>query len=183
MRIIAGSFKGRTLRGPTGPGVRPTSDSLRETLFNIMRDRVEGARFLDGFAGTGAVGLEALSRGASHATFVERDARVVGLLEKNVAACRVEHQVTVLKDLFAGVARRRGLTGEFDIVFIDPPYDIEGINAIIAEAASCVTPGGILVVEHGRKRTVESTVGAVERWRLLEAGDSALSFYRGPSAG
>ena len=183
MRIIAGAFKGRTLRGPTGPGVRPTSDSLRETLFNIIRDRVEGARFLDGFAGTGAVGLEALSRGASEATFVERDARVMSLLEKNVAACRVENRVTVLKDLFAGVARRRGLVGEFDIVFVDPPYDIEGINGIIAEAASCITPAGLLIVEHGRKRTVEPVVGAVERYRLLEAGDSALSFYSVPSAG
>lgn len=183
MRIIAGAFKGRTLRGPTGPGVRPTSDSLRETLFNVIRDRVDGARFLDAFAGTGAVGLEALSRGAVEATFIERDPRVVSLLEKNVAACRVEAQVIVLKDQFAGVGRRHGLVGEFDIVFVDPPYDIEGIDRIILEAASFVVPTGLLIVEHGRKRNVTESAGVLERYRLLTAGDSALSFYGVPGGG
>src|SRR5262245_14937471 len=89
MRIVAGTLKGRTLKGPTGPGLRPTSDGLRETLFNVLGDQVDGVRVLDGFAGTGAVGLEALSRGAATVTFVEKDRRALELIRRNIEACGV----------------------------------------------------------------------------------------------
>src|SRR5690348_2883385 len=89
MRIIAGSLKGRRLKTPTWAGLRPTSDKLRETLFNILAPRVAGARVLDGYAGTGALGIEALSRGAASVTFVERDRRAQGLIEENLARCGV----------------------------------------------------------------------------------------------
>src|SRR3954466_15013003 len=97
MRVIAGRFKGRRLQAPTWEGLRPTSDKLRETLFNILAPRIEGARVLDGFAGTGAVGIEALSRGASHVTFVERDPRAVALIEANLALCGIGADYNVLR--------------------------------------------------------------------------------------
>src|SRR3954469_5733663 len=95
MRVIAGSFKGRRLKAPTWDGLRPTSDKLRETLFNILAPRIEGARVLDGYAGTGALGIEALSRGAAHVTFVERDPRAIALIEQNLAGCGVAGDYTI----------------------------------------------------------------------------------------
>src|SRR5829696_2133749 len=95
VRVIAGRFKGRRLKAPTWDGLRPTSDKLRETLFNILAPRIEGARVLDGFAGTGAVGIEALSRGAAHVTFVEQDRRAAGLIQANLAACGIEADYNV----------------------------------------------------------------------------------------
>src|SRR5882672_7787597 len=95
MRVIAGRFKGRRLKTPDWDGLRPTSDKLRETLFNILAARIDGARVLDGYAGTGAVGIEAISRGASHVTFVERDARAATLIEANLKACGIEGGYTI----------------------------------------------------------------------------------------
>src|ERR1700740_2009082 len=95
MRIVAGRLKGRRLDAPAWEGLRPTSDKLRETLFNVLAPRIEGARLLDGFAGTGAVGIEALSRGASHVTFVESDPRASALIADNLAACGIEQGYTI----------------------------------------------------------------------------------------
>src|SRR5215510_10168854 len=95
MRIIAGSLKGRRLKTPTWDGLRPTSDKLRETLFNILGARIEGARVLDGYAGTGAIGIEALSRGATHVTFVEKNRRAAALIEENLRSCGVERGYTI----------------------------------------------------------------------------------------
>src|SRR5918995_4573009 len=95
MRVIAGQLRGRRLKTPSWEGLRPTSDKLRETLFNIVAPRIEGARVLDGYAGTGAVGIEALSRGAAHVAFVETDRRAVSLIQSNLAACGVEQGYTI----------------------------------------------------------------------------------------
>jgi 16S rRNA (guanine(966)-N(2))-methyltransferase RsmD len=181
VRIIAGAWKGRTLAGPAVAGVRPTSDGLRETLFNVLQGRVAGARVLDGFAGTGAVGLEALSRGALHATFVESDRRVAEGLERNVARCGAGDRSTLLRDRFVGVSVRRGLTS-FDIVFLDPPYDAEDLAAVASEGVSLLAPTGTLVIEHSRRRAAPHPPPGVERDRVLVAGDSALAFYRAVSA-
>src|SRR5512132_708308 len=97
MRVIAGTFKGRQLETPKWDGLRPTSDKLRETLFNILAPRIEGARVLDGFAGTGAVGIEALSRGAAHVSFVEKDRRAVALIQANLTACGIEADYNVFQ--------------------------------------------------------------------------------------
>src|SRR5687767_6163229 len=123
MRVIAGRFKGRRLKTPSWIGLRPTSDKLRETLFNILAPRLRGARVLDGFAGTGALGIEALSRGAEHVTFIERDPRAQALVAGNLAHCRIETGYTVLR-----VPVARGLEqlrtdpafAPFDIVLFDP---------------------------------------------------------------
>jgi 16S rRNA (guanine(966)-N(2))-methyltransferase RsmD len=177
MRIIAGTLKGRRLAGPRGDGVRPTSDRLRETLFNILGARVRGARVLDAYAGTGGVGLEAVSRGAAGVTFVERDRRTTALLRDNIAACGVEALCAVVCADFLDDRASRAAAGPFDIVFVDPPYDGTDLAAIAEAAVRLSGPDGIVIVEHSRRRTSPDEAGAFVRVRLLTAGDSALAFY------
>jgi 16S rRNA (guanine(966)-N(2))-methyltransferase RsmD len=183
MRIIAGAFKGRRLAEPKGAGLRPTSDSLRETWFNVLQS-VEGARVLDGFAGTGALGLEALSRGAARVTFVDFDRRAIALIEANIRRCRAEKACVIVKrDFLAGSSRATSSTREepelFDLVLLDPPYDVVDLEAIVTAGAPLVAPGGRLVLEHSRRRVSPEidAAGSLRRVRLLTAGDSALSFY------
>src|SRR5687767_3100967 len=122
MRVIAGQFKGRNLKSPPSMQVRPTSDRLRETLFNVIADRVPGSRFLDLCAGSGAVGIEALSRGAAHATFVDRSRRSCQLIESNLELCRVPEEQ---RDIYCSEATeflKQWDTDKWDVVFLDPPY-------------------------------------------------------------
>jgi 16S rRNA (guanine966-N2)-methyltransferase len=177
MRIIAGRLKGRRLRGPAGSGVRPTSDGLRETLFNVLGPTVDGLRVLDAFAGTGALGLEALSRGAIAVTFVERDRREVRVLEANVAACGVQEACAIIRDDFLVFAARVTGRDHFDLVLLDPPYEATDLHAVLAAAAPLVAPAGQLVIEHSRRRVVPESIDALARTRLLVAGDSALAWY------
>ena len=121
MRIVAGSLKGRRLEAPSWEGLRPTSDKLRETLFNVLAPRIQGARMLDGYAGTGAVGIEALSRGAAHVTFVERDPRAAALIEANLERCGVSDRYAIIRARFAGT-ERPSVGDTFDVIFLDPPY-------------------------------------------------------------
>jgi 16S rRNA (guanine966-N2)-methyltransferase len=182
MRVIAGALKGRQLKAPTWEGLRPTSDKLRETLFNVLAGRVAGARVLDGYAGTGAVGIEAISRGAAHVTFVEQDRRALALVEENLARCGVRNGYAIIR---APVARAlETLQADpafvpFDIVLLDPPYDQPPARAL-TEAGSrdrLLAPGGILVLEHARREPSPESAGRLARTRLLTSGDSALSFY------
>ena len=177
MRIVAGTLKGRRLLSPSWDGLRPTSDRLRETLFNIVASRAQDARVLDAFAGTGAVGIEALSRGAAHVTFVESDRRAVELIRRNLAACRVRDAYTMIPVPFA-VAVQRLEGAEFDLVLLDPPYAAEDVDDVVRAAGDWLAPGGWLVLEHGAARSAPEAAGAVERFRVVRAGDSALSFYR-----
>jgi 16S rRNA (guanine(966)-N(2))-methyltransferase RsmD len=174
MRIIAGTLKGRRLAGPTGAGVRPTSDGLRETLFNILGPSVTGARVLDGFAGTGAVGLEALSRGAAHVTFVERDRRALAVLRENIQHCGVESSARVVaRDFDRAVAP----PAIFDLILLDPPYDVKDLNAVLAVAAAVAAERGQVVLEHSRRRAAPDAESGLRRVRLVTSGDSALAFY------
>lgn len=178
MRIVAGSLKGRRLDGPTWDGLRPTSDSLRETLFNVLGPTLAGARVMDAFAGTGAVGIEALSRGAAHVTFVEKDPRAITLLKRNIAHVGVENACAIIRDDFmTSRAQRIDPETRYDLVFLDPPYDIPNLDAAIAAAAARTAIGGRVVVEHSRRRALPDGVAGASRYRVLEAGDSALSFY------
>src|SRR6188768_797025 len=130
MRIVAGTWRGRTLKSPSWDGLRPTSDRLRETLFNILGPSIAGARVLDGYAGTGAIGIEALSRGAAHVTFVEKDARAVTLVEANLAALAPDRagDRAIIRAAFADATAR--LAGErFDLIIMDPPYAHEAAAA------------------------------------------------------
>ena len=178
MRVIAGQFKGRRLKAPTWDGLRPTSDKLRETLFNILAARVEGARVVDGFAGTGAVGIEALSRGAAHVTFIERDRRASALIEANLTLCGVKQGYTIDCGDVASVLRRAGRDAACDLVLLDPPYDIDPdtVTEVIEVAAGRVTVDGLLVLERASRGEVE-VPGMLSRVRDVTSGDSTLTFF------
>ena len=174
MRIIAGRYKGRRLKAPHWDGLRPTSDKLRETLFNILAPRIEGARVLDGYAGTGAVGIEALSRGAAHVTFVERDRRARALIEENLAGCGVERDYTIRgEDVAAALSHERG--GAYDVILLDPPYD-SATAGVLDAAARALIPGGLIVLERATRREPDEP-STLERVRDVKSGDSTLTFF------
>jgi len=175
MRVIAGALKGRRLKTPTWTGLRPTSDKLRETLFNILAPRIVGARVLDGFAGTGAIGIEALSRGAARVTFVDQDRRALALIAANLAHCGVAEGYVMIR---ASVSRAlTDLRAEsFDIMIFDPPYDHQP-SAVLAAAASCLAANGVLALEHALRHPSPEAAGRLVRTRQVVSGDSALSFY------
>ena len=183
LRIIAGALKGRRLETPDWPGLRPTSDRLRETLFNVLAPRLAGAHFLDAFAGTGAIGIEALSRGAAAVTFVEQDPRALRLIEANLARCRVEDRYAIIRAGFAGFALSEAGAGApaeskgFDLLFLDPPYGQAELAASLDAAAPLVGPGSLLVIEHAWRDEAPVEVSGLRRTRQLRSGDSALSFY------
>ncbi len=176
MRIISGSLKGRRLKTPDWPGVRPTSDKLRETLFNVLGSRVERARVLDGYAGTGAVGIEALSRGAAHVTFVERDARAIRLIDDNLRHCGVTDRYAIIRVDFAGVPAR--LPGAaFDILFLDPPYGRAELNEALTGAQPLASDDTFVVIEHAKRDAPPAVAGNLVLTRTLVSGDSGLAFY------
>ena len=175
MRVIAGCFKGRRLQTPTWQGLRPTSDKLRETLFNILAPRVEGARVLDGYAGTGAIGIEASSRGATHVTFIESNRRAAALIEENLRACGVEQGYTIqCADVAA--ALNASASGTFDLILLDPPYDIENVSAVLGAAARHLAGDGLIVLERATRREPEES-DALQRVRDVKSGDSTLTFF------
>ncbi|MEO8078458.1 MAG: 16S rRNA (guanine(966)-N(2))-methyltransferase RsmD [Acidobacteriota bacterium] len=176
MRIITGTLKGRRLTAPDWPGLRPTSDKLRETLFNILAPRISGATLLDGYAGTGAVGIEAISRGASHVTFVERDARAVALIEANLRHCGVIDRHAIIRAGFAGTVRTPGRP-PFDLIFIDPPYGAAELHDALIAAEPLVGEGTLLIVEHAKRDQALDRIGHLARVRVVTSGDSALGFY------
>jgi 16S rRNA (guanine(966)-N(2))-methyltransferase RsmD len=184
MRIIAGKYRGRKLRSPPSLGTRPTSDRLRETLFNILAPRIAGARFLDLCAGSGAVGIEALSRGAAHATFVDRSRKMYALIKDNLQALKIDdREFEVVTSEAVKFLRRFEQKGSqpFDVIFFDPPYaaDYETVlNCIGENAATLLGEDGLMVVEHRKKKELVAEFGPLERYRFLKQGDSCLSFYR-----
>jgi 16S rRNA (guanine966-N2)-methyltransferase len=181
MRIISGAHKGRRLDAPDWPGLRPTSDRLRETLFNVLAPKIAGARVLDGCAGTGAVGIEALSRGAAHATFADRDPRAIRLISRNLARCGIADRYAIIRtDLSTTAARLPPQT--YDLIFLDPPYDTDPV-ALARAAAERLAAGGLLVIEHARRRTLPDRIDGLTRVRELRAGDSALAFFTSATSG
>ncbi|MGE0447188.1 MAG: 16S rRNA (guanine(966)-N(2))-methyltransferase RsmD [Vicinamibacterales bacterium] len=177
MRVIAGAYKGRRLKAPTWDGLRPTSDKLRETLFNILAPRMAGAAVLDGFAGTGAVGIEALSRGAARVVFVERDRRAQALIAANLAACGVPAQgYTIEGGELVAALRRMPADAGFDLILLDPPYDIANTREVLDAAAARLRAGGLLVLERATRREPDAPASLI-RVRDVKSGDSALTFY------
>jgi 16S rRNA (guanine966-N2)-methyltransferase len=183
MRIIEGKFRRLPLRGaPASGGLRPTARRLREILFTRLSREVVGARFLDLCAGSGAVGLEALSRGAAHVTFVEASAEACDFIAANLRACGVadahaevrEDEVLSFLRLSAGALGRR-----WDIAFFDPPYaaDYAPVLSIFGAGAALERKRGVLVVEHHCENRLAETFGVLRRWRVIRQGDSCLSFY------
>lgn len=181
MRVIAGSLRSRSLNAPPGLDTRPTSDRLRETLFNVLAPRIEGARFLDLYAGSGAVGIEAISRGAAHVLLVERAQPALKVLRDNLARLGLGNAVAVHAGTVAAFLRRPA-SAQFDIVFLDPPYDAEKeyaftLERLGLEGLALLAPGAVVIAEHRRKDKLAERYGALQRQRLLQQGDAALSFY------
>ena len=178
MRIIAGRHKGRRLKAPSWEGLRPTSDTLRETLFNVLAPRVEGARVLDGYAGTGAIGIEALSRGAAHVTFIEKSRRAAALIAENLKTCGVEGGYTIQCAEVAAALDALPAADAFDLILLDPPYDIENVSAALEVAARRVAAGGLVVLERAARREPDAPA-ALRRTRDVKSGDSTLTFFIG----
>lgn len=186
MRVIAGTLRRRMLEAPAGLATRPTSDRLRETLFNVLAPRMEGARFLDLYAGSGAVGIEAVSRGARQAVLVERAAPALKVLRGNLEKLGLRGEVRVEA---VGVAAflRRGRPQisalQFDVVFLDPPYEAadeyaQALGLLGGEANELLAENAMVIAEHRRKEKLADRYGMLARTRLLEQGDAALSFYK-----
>jgi 16S rRNA (guanine(966)-N(2))-methyltransferase RsmD len=186
MRIIAGSYRSRTLAAPSGLATRPTSDRLRETLFNVLAPRIGrpdgGAAFLDLYAGSGAVGIEALSRGAARVEFVERAPAALSVLGANLAKLGVTTGFRIHNRSVSSFLRLLKAGAAFDIVFLDPPYDAAReyaatLGALGGDSVGALAAGAIVIAEHRRKEKLQDRYGELTRTRLLEQGDAALSFY------
>jgi len=186
MRVVAGTYRSRILKSLKGLALRPTSDKLRETLFNVLGAGVAGSRFVDLFAGTGAIGIEALSRGAAEVVFIENHAPAANLIRKNLESLGVRTGATVLAvDALRGLdmlaTRHRPGDPPFDFVFLDPPYAAADDYARVLRflgAAAFLASGGILIAEHHRKFDLPEHSGELQRVRVLKQGDAALSFFR-----
>jgi len=173
MRVIGGEFRSRRLQSMPGMDVRPTPDKVRESLFNMLSQEIEGSVFVDAYAGTGAVGIEALSRGARRAIFIEKDRAAVNLIKSNLAALGAEARARVIHGpaaLYLG-----GLDAH--IVFIDPPYPKEREYRAAMEALETKSPG-LVIVQHSTRFAVADEYGSLHRSRLVKYGDNALSFFR-----
>ena len=186
MRVIAGTYRSRQLIAPRGMATRPTSDRLRETLFNVLAPHIADARFADLYAGTGAVGIEALSRGAAHVTFVESAASAIATLRANLTALKIREGFQIeqrsVPPVLRNLARR---APHFALVYLDPPWDdeaayTESLTLLSASAATLLAPEAIVIAEHASRgsATPADTYGVLQRYRILEQGDAALSFYR-----
>ncbi len=172
MRVIGGEFRSRRLRSIPGAATRPTPDRLRETLFDILTRRIQGGTFLDAYAGTGAVGIEALSRGASHAYFLERNRFALDAIRDNLASLALDSRAKVVPGpVLLTIARHPA-----DIVFLDPPYDLDREYASVLALLS-ESPPPLVVIQHSTRRTLPDAEGRLRRTRLLKQGDNALSFY------
>jgi 16S rRNA (guanine966-N2)-methyltransferase len=177
MRIIAGKFKSRTLIAPSGSETRPTTDRARESLFNVLNNLLdfEGIRVLDLFAGSGALGLEAISRGASHATMVEKDRKAFEAIQKNVTAFGVVKETSVLKiDVFTKLST---LVGPFGLVLADAPYaELRSLAELPQDilALNLLDPAGVLVIEHSSKLGVQVPIG-FRLLRRLDLGEASFS--------
>jgi len=186
MRIIAGTYRSRVLKSLKGLALRPTSDRLRETLFNVLAPGISGAHFVDLFAGTGAVGIEAVSRGAAEVIFIENHAPAATLIRRNLESLGVTTGVTILAvDALRGLAmlaaRKNTGSAAFTHIFLDPPYAAAEDYSRVLEflgTADLLAPGGLVTAEHRRDFDLREAPGALRRFRVLRQGDAALSFYR-----
>jgi 16S rRNA (guanine(966)-N(2))-methyltransferase RsmD len=182
MRVVAGTYGGRTLTAPKGDHARPTSDRVKESLFAILRADLQDAVVLDLYAGSGALGLEALSRGARHATFVDRNPKSIAAVRANLRALGVpaEAASVVRSTVMAWLNGRSPAEAACDLVLLDPPYDTPDASAAMqtlgdhAALADDVT----VVVEHARSADIADVYGRLERTRTQRYGDTSLSFFR-----
>ena len=191
MRVIAGTFKGRRLAAPKGDRlVRPTADRVKESVFSILREQVVDANFLDLCAGTGSIGIEALSRGAKHVTFLERDPRCIEIIERNLRMCGLltefeARHYLLRRDAVKGISDLDKQSAVFEVIYFDPPYGVGLVNGsqlytdcleLLAES-SLLRVGGVLLVEHAKQYVVPDAVGSLKQSRQARYGDTVVSFY------
>ncbi len=178
MRVIAGEFRSRKLKTPEGMETRPTPDRLRESLFSILQEEIEGSIFLDAYAGSGAVGIEALSRGASRVIFVENSRNAVNVLRENLAALKVGRRAEIV----TGKVQKALSTHAADLVFLDPPYDKQSEYGIAMQALGQqegnVTLPRMVMVQHSVRFDPGEICGLLQRNRIVRQGENAISFYR-----
>jgi len=187
MRVIAGKFRSRPLQSLRGMDLRPTADRLRETLFNVLSagnpDAFVGTVWLDLFAGTGAVGIEALSRGAARVLFVESSSSAAGLIKRNLKSLGIAGGVEVLKrDASRALRVLEARETAFDFIFLDPPYRMENIYAqtlqALSQSATVLKGTSVIIAEHDKRSDPGDSFAPLRRFRILKQGDAALSFYR-----
>lgn len=186
MRVIAGQYRSRPLRSLPGMDLRPTSDRLRESLFNVLTGgnpaALEGTTWFDLYAGTGAVGIEAISRGASEVHFVESSAQAAELIRQNLTSLKIESGFHIVKAEVRQALRRLDAAGaKADFVFLDPPYRLEQAYRDTLEVlgeSRLLRRGGTVIAEHQKKFDPGDAFGRLQRYRKLQQGDAALSFYR-----
>ena len=177
VRVIAGRFRSRHLKSAPGLSVRPTPDRLRESLFSILMPRLEDAVFLDAYAGTGAVGIEALSRGAKHVIFIERHAAALAVLRENLRALSIAGEATVVR----GSAAMLLANYPADLAFLDPPYG-EAAEYTASLAALASTPCPLAVAQHSSRLVLDERYGPLLKTRIVKQGDNSLSFYERPAS-
>lgn len=180
MRVIAGTARGARLKSPKGRDTRPTLDRVREALFSILGELVEGANFLDLYAGTGAVGIEALSRGADSCVFVENDRDATALIGENLATTKLGEQAVVIAAPLPGALRRVAQSGrKFEIVYIDPPYAQDTLEEILQKVGDMelLEPDATVIIESDSRKVAATVPPGFEALRKATYGNTCLSFY------
>jgi 16S rRNA (guanine966-N2)-methyltransferase len=172
VRVIAGAFRSRRLKTLPGQALRPTPDRLREALFNVLTPRIQGVTFLDAYAGSGAVGIEALSRGAAHVTFIEKHRAAVQIIRENLASLGVEEGATVVQNATNTALSRY----QADIYFLDPPYTSPAEYRFALELLG-TRSGALVLVQHDKRLALADGYGTLHRTRILKQGDNSISFY------
>ena len=177
MRITGGTCRGRTLRVPAGEKVRPTSDKVKQALFNILGDRVPGSVFLDLFAGAGGIGIEALSRGAERVVFVDGSRESLDAVKHNIDQAGFTDQAEAVASKVEPFLKKR--SGPYDIIFLDPPYALEMLPLLQLVAGSgLLKPDTIIIAEHFKKQTSPAAAGTLALYREAKYGDTVLAFYK-----
>jgi len=182
MRVIAGTFRSRKLKGPGMLRLRPTSDRLRETIFNILGPEIQDSLFVDVCAGTGAIGIEACSRGARGVVWIESDPKAAKIIKQNLQALAIREGAELIRaDAVEGLKRLASRHALADFIFVDPPYKkTEEHERILdyLDSAHLVAPRGCVLVEHFKKSPLPERFDRLERFRLIEQGDASVSLYR-----
>ena len=178
MRVISGKFKSRRLKGTPPAGIRPTSDKLKETIFNIIGHRVEGATFLDGCAGMGGIGIEAISRGAAQVYFVDQSRKACRIVRQNLESLKIEGGFKILE---MDITRALHVVAiQFAVAFVDPPYERSDLYAATLSRfgnSPILSPDGLLIIEHSKRQELPDVSGTLYKIRSLVQGDAALAFY------
>jgi 16S rRNA (guanine966-N2)-methyltransferase len=181
MRVISGTCKGRPLKAVPGMTTRPTTDKVKESLFNIVGPYFEGGAVLDLFSGSGSLGLEALSRGMEKGVFVDKDSKAIQIIKTNISACKFENQAEVHRsDALRSLKALGKRKAQFDLIFMDPPYKIATmIPAIIEEieSAELLAEDGMIICEHGEELTLPEKIGDFTKFRVEKYGITAVSFF------